>query len=74
MAVISELLRLVATWLKGHGRGMITATTFTSMTVVSHVAGAVDEWPSTTVPQVHPKRQIFTPFRYLLALGTNHSG
>jgi hypothetical protein len=31
-AVIGELLRLVATWLKGHGRGTTIATMFTSTT------------------------------------------
>jgi hypothetical protein len=33
MLVIGELLRLVAMWLMGYGRGTITATTFTSTTV-----------------------------------------
>jgi hypothetical protein len=32
MGVIGELLQLVAMWLKGRGRGTITAMTFTSTT------------------------------------------
>jgi hypothetical protein len=64
--VIGELLRLAATWLKGHGRGTITATTFTSTT-----AGWPRRWckwmsdRAQQCPKLIPSAKFFTHHRYL---------
>jgi hypothetical protein len=64
--VIGKLLRLAATWLKGHGRGTITAMTFTSTTT---------GWPrhrckwmsdrAQQCPKLIPSARFFTHRSYL---------
>jgi hypothetical protein len=75
-AVTSELLRLAATWYKGHGVVRSWWTTYTSTTTARPRRRR--KWMgdrATTVLRTHPwGRSFFTTKRNPLTRGTNHGG
>jgi hypothetical protein len=74
-AVIGELVRLVATWLKAWGVAQSRWKTPTPVTIVKpHHRCKWSRNSEATVTQTHPRRDLFMGERNPLARGMNHDG